>query len=955
MMNRSKKRPACLSNIVRKCHRINVSNMGSYGELRSIIFWKCALWICLAGLATTSDPRPVAAAEEVVGIPALQRWPEAIDQGGPTARGEILWNELRCGACHRVPQAWQERLAVPQAPRLEGVSARARIGFLLKFLLDPAAVQPQTSMPKLLHGDESQRQQVALSLLHFLTSLGGPAQEALPIVGSGRRGEELFHAIGCAACHGDQHPQSPETPLAKRLDRVSDKYTWGGLSQFLADPLAVRPAARMPSLNLTTEEAECIAAFLLRLPELYRVRYAYYEGQWSALPDFDRLQPVEIGGAERIDLSVARRRDYFALRFEGNLRIEATNVYRFRLASDDGARLWINNQLVIDTDGVHPTQERQAELKLEAGIHAVRIDYFEHAGEEVLRCTLEGPGIRRQPLDRFLVGAKTQEQPTAVDRGQLALDVDTQLALEGKRHFVSLGCAACHLIQENGSRLEPEPIRPAPAADALVLDRGCLAAQPPVTVPHYRLSAEQVAALRELLQRMSSPPEPLSEPVQIQRTLAVFGCLACHERGGIGGVTPPYNSFFQTTTPEMGDEGRVPPPLNGVGGKLTQAWLRQTLERGAKERPYMLTRMPRFGLQALGDLDRWLTAVDALPPLEPVQFPVPLVQVKHAGWAMVGEGGFGCVKCHTFGNFPAQGIQAINLQLMHDRLRPEWFRRYMRNPAAFRPGTRMPSAWPPQGKSLLDYLNADSDLQVAAIWEYLSDGERARIPTGLTLPPMELVPVQTAIIYRNFIAGAGPRAIAVGFPEGIHAAFDADNMRLALLWQGRFLDASRHWTGRGEGFQPPAGENVLQLPDGPPLARLGDLSEPWPNQPAHQIGYRFRGYRTTPDGRPTFLYEAFGVRVEDHLDARNIGRTTPLPRVLRFQATEPIENLWLRPAVGSIQSQPGQKYLINGSWHLEVVAPQTGVVVRQSAGQDELLVPVVWSDGRGEIHLRYSW
>src|SRR4029079_11158869 len=106
--------------------------------------------------------------------------------------------------------------------------------------------------------------------------------------------------------------------------------------------------------------------------------------------------------------------------------------------------------------------------------------------------------------------------------------------------------------------------------------------------------------------------------------------------------------------------------------------------------------------------------------------------------------------------------------------------------------------------------------QIAAIWTYLADAERARIPSGLIIATMELVPVEHAIIYRNFIAGAGPRAIGVGYPEGIHQAFDANDMRIALLWQGRFMDASRHWSGRGEGFQPPAGEKVLQLAAGPP-------------------------------------------------------------------------------------------------------------------------------------------
>ena len=61
---------------------------------------------------------------------------------------------------------------------------------------------------------------------------------------------------------------------------------------------------------------------------------------------------------------------------------------------------------------------------------------------------------------------------------------------------------------------------------------------------------------------------------------------------------------------------------------------------------------------------------------------------------------------------------------------------------------------------------------------------------------IELVATNEAIIYRNFIEGAGTRAIGVGYPEKANLAFDANELRLARIWQGSFIDASRHRTGR---------------------------------------------------------------------------------------------------------------------------------------------------------------
>ena len=126
-----------------------------------------------------------------------------------------------------------------------------------------------------------------------------------------------------------------------------------------------------------------------------------------------------------------------------------------------------------------------------------------------------------------------------------------------------------------------------------------------------------------------------------------------------------------------------------------------------------------------------------------------------------------------------------------------------------------------------------------------------------------LVPTTEAIIYRNFIQGAGPRAIGVGFPEHANLAFDANEIRLAMIWQGAFIDARRHWTDRGVGFEPPLGDNILHLPAGVSFFVLAKPEEPWPTKSAKELGYKFKGYRLTDDQRPTFLYSFNDIKIED--------------------------------------------------------------------------------------------
>jgi PA14 domain len=58
------------------------------------------------------------------------------------------------------------------------------------------------------------------------------------------------------------------------------------------------------------------------------------------------------------------------------LRSEAGS-YRFRLKSDDGSQLFIDNRLVVDNDGIHDVISKRGELELRSGRHRIRVWYFQ--------------------------------------------------------------------------------------------------------------------------------------------------------------------------------------------------------------------------------------------------------------------------------------------------------------------------------------------------------------------------------------------------------------------------------------------------------------------------------------------------------------------------------------------------------------------------------------------------
>lgn len=124
--------------------------------------------------------------------------------------------------------------------------------------------------------------------------------------------------------------------------------------------------------------------------------YHIYEGEWDRLPDFTEMKPKTSGVADTIDVNIARLKDRFGIVFEGYVDIPETAIYTFFLNSDDGSRLCMDNQLVIDNDGLHAEFEKTKQLYLEKGMHSIKVDFFEKGGGEVIELNYEKSGSPRQ-------------------------------------------------------------------------------------------------------------------------------------------------------------------------------------------------------------------------------------------------------------------------------------------------------------------------------------------------------------------------------------------------------------------------------------------------------------------------------------------------------------------------------------------------------------------------------
>ena len=127
--------------------------------------------------------------------------------------------------------------------------------------------------------------------------------------------------------------------------------------------------------------------------------YTYYEGRWSRLPDFSELTPVKEGVTEQVGLDgTADNDDYIGLVFEGYVEVEKDGIYTAYTESDDGSRLYINGEMVVDNDGLHGRQTRSGQVALAKGHHKVRIEFFESSGGEFLSASMVGEGFPKELL-----------------------------------------------------------------------------------------------------------------------------------------------------------------------------------------------------------------------------------------------------------------------------------------------------------------------------------------------------------------------------------------------------------------------------------------------------------------------------------------------------------------------------------------------------------------------------
>lgn len=236
-------------------------------------------------------------------------------------------------------------------------------------------------------------------------------------------GAALIDKSDCRACHNEQvrtvgpayiavarkYNDSEET-IAMLTGKVINggSGVWGEAMMTPHPTLAKKDATEMVKYILTLDDAERdedegawhlgVKTVPLGLQEKIQaitseqsgiaVYFHLYKGDPPNAADLRDEQPIRASLVPKVHVrntsDFGEVTERFALLFKGNLRIEKSASYSFRLVSDDGSRLYIDEKIAIDHWGLHGPDPKDGEVYLEAGDHPLEIEYFQAGSGGVL-------------------------------------------------------------------------------------------------------------------------------------------------------------------------------------------------------------------------------------------------------------------------------------------------------------------------------------------------------------------------------------------------------------------------------------------------------------------------------------------------------------------------------------------------------------------------------------------
>lgn len=492
-----------------------------------------------------------------------------------------------------------------------------------------------------------------------------------------RLGRNLFLEYRCARCHLPEKPLLPTAEAAMdgpSFDGIGSRLNASWMAEWIADPKRLRPTARMPRIFHTRsrEQSESIAAFLASLK--------------AAGPSVPKSVPA--AAADGAAASGDDPKENGKRRFD---ELHCQSCHNVPGAADsDPARV------SLEILGQKYTSGALAEFLMQPDAHFT---------------WTRMPNFKLSRLEATELAAYLLPAPAQPAVAPAPAATPERLA-EGRRLVQTSGCLNCHTSSSLENKFTAKPL------DALApnrWDKGCLAASGDEQAPFFGLTSAERAAL----QRVASFRDALTRETPAEfaaRHLQTLRCGECHGK---------FEGF---------------PSLTAMEGKLKPEWTKAFLagELSYRPRPWLPARMPAFARHAQS-LAAGMAMLHGVPPSTPPE-PAHDPAAAAIGQKLVAaQGGLSCISCHAIAKVAATQVfenAGINLAYANARLLKPYFERWVRNPLAIDPVSKMPVFFDEELRSpLTDFYDGDGARQIEALWQYLRLGDKMPPPPGTEPAP----------------------------------------------------------------------------------------------------------------------------------------------------------------------------------------------------------------------------
>ena len=164
----------------------------------------------------------------------------------------------------------------------------------------------------------------------------------------------------------------------------------------------ISPGGRRSSINKILVRNPDTKPALTIKPAKNGLKFNYYTGTlFQQVQDLELAKPVNSGifeGTISSEKWKTKKERYIGLKFDGYIYIPETANYTISTLSDDGSKLFIDDELIVNNDGIHWLNEAYGVVQLEKGFHKLNISYFDQIGGTTLNCFIRQEGKQKEEI-----------------------------------------------------------------------------------------------------------------------------------------------------------------------------------------------------------------------------------------------------------------------------------------------------------------------------------------------------------------------------------------------------------------------------------------------------------------------------------------------------------------------------------------------------------------------------